>query len=489
MPARCAWRLVLGLLVIWSTVRGAAHLFAADDQPYLTPFPEKVASARPIAEAESTLGQSSESEVLGLLEASYETVAYEDDSIGDYESDCADCDSAGYYGGGHYDRSPQPWMKVDYLLWWTNGMRLPPLATTSPNGTTRAEAGVLGFPDTTALFGDGRVNTGGRSSARITLGYWVDSCKDLAMEGDYFDIGGETAGFAATSNGDPIIARPFFDLFVTGGQWSELIGYPGLRSGTLTIRASDYFGSAGARMRYNLAYREACSRCSCYQCSDYGSCGSEDCSGHYGYGGGSRRSFRLDFIAGYRHYRLNDSVNFQERVTNIDSGDPNFGTVLSLSEGFSTRNEFNGAELGLVAQAYRGRLSFEFLAKMALGNNHRSVTINGTSLITSGATTTARVGGLLTQQSNIGRFVDNDFVVIPQFGVEMRYQLTHGLKAYLGYNILYWAHVVRSGDQIDLAVNLSQQMGSLIGDARPAFPSRRTDFWAQGMNMGFELSF
>lgn len=37
------------------------------------------------------------------------------------------------------------WLRTDYLAWWTNGTKLPPLITTSPTGTPVAEAGVLGI--------------------------------------------------------------------------------------------------------------------------------------------------------------------------------------------------------------------------------------------------------------------------------------------------------------------------------------------------------
>ncbi len=38
-------------------------------------------------------------------------------------------------------------------MWWTNGTELPPLVTTSPNGTNAALAGVLGAVGTNVLLG------------------------------------------------------------------------------------------------------------------------------------------------------------------------------------------------------------------------------------------------------------------------------------------------------------------------------------------------
>ena len=52
------------------------------------------------------------------------------------------------------------WVGMDYLAWSVKGDRLPPLVTTSPAGTPLAQAGVLGPPGTTVLFGDSSVNGG-----------------------------------------------------------------------------------------------------------------------------------------------------------------------------------------------------------------------------------------------------------------------------------------------------------------------------------------
>ena len=45
------------------------------------------------------------------------------------------------------------WLSAEYLLWWEKSANLPPLATTSPQGTAYNQAGVLDQPGTTVLFG------------------------------------------------------------------------------------------------------------------------------------------------------------------------------------------------------------------------------------------------------------------------------------------------------------------------------------------------
>jgi len=61
-------------------------------------------------------------------------------------------------------KAPRPplsggfWIGAEYLLWSAKGDKLPPLVTTSPAGTLQPQAGVLGTPGASVLFGDSGVN-------------------------------------------------------------------------------------------------------------------------------------------------------------------------------------------------------------------------------------------------------------------------------------------------------------------------------------------
>ena len=55
-----------------------------------------------------------------------------------------------------------------------------------------------------------------------------------------------------------------------------------------------------------------------------------------------------------------------------------------------------------------------------------------------------------------------------------------GVTATFGYTLLGWSDVLRAGEQIDDALNLTQiPPGTLTGAARPTFPFDATSFWAQ----------
>src|SRR5262249_39754470 len=95
------------------------------------------------------------------------------------------------------------WVAAEYLNWSAKGDRLPPLVTTSPQGTPLAQAGVLGAPGTSVLFGDSIVNDRWRSGGRVSAGYWFDPQGTQGIEANFFMLGRTSTGFAASSNGNP----------------------------------------------------------------------------------------------------------------------------------------------------------------------------------------------------------------------------------------------------------------------------------------------
>ena len=98
------------------------------------------------------------------------------------------------------------WVSAEAVCWWTKGKHLPPLVTTSPDGTAQANAGVL--PGATVLFGGGAVDDDARSGLRLTAGRWMDGNYDVSIFGRFLALDNETAGFQQSSNGPPILARP-----------------------------------------------------------------------------------------------------------------------------------------------------------------------------------------------------------------------------------------------------------------------------------------
>lgn len=366
--------------------------------------------------------------------------------------------------------------RLDALLWWTKGSHLPPLVTTSPAGTPQTAAGVLGQPGTTVLFGDQTVGDDFHPGIRASLGMWLDSCHTWALEADYLTLFQEGTSFDSGPRSDStILARPFFDLLprdaagnptgAASAQNSELVSFPGVLSGRVTARVTDDFQSAGVWVRHPLL----------------GPCGvgcDDPCSF-------SLR--RLDLIAGYRFYRLGDGVTINEDlVGGAGSGAP--GTSFLIQDTFLARNEFHGGEIGLATQFARGRWTLGLSTRVAIGNNEQTVRISGSTITTpAGGTPTVFNEGVLASRTNIGRFVRDDFVMIPELGLEMGYQWNCHFRTYAGYNILYWANVMRAADQINLNVDTGNLPPAINPSLPfPSFPGLASSFWAQGINFGAE---
>jgi hypothetical protein len=371
-------------------------------------------------------------------------------------------------GNGHPNTI---WFRADYLLWWTTGARLPALVTTSPQGTAPTDAGVLGVPGTTVLCGDEVVCGDARSGFRTNLGIWLDNWQLWDLEFDYFSPGGNSADFSATSSGDPILARPYFNV-VTNSQLAMTAAYPGLATGTVTVNAKDYFQSFGLTVgrclwdyRADAPYNPESVLSNLPMVP----------------------SFRLDLLGAFRYYGLNDSVTIGESAVfaNYPLNNPTYQNVSVVHlDSFRARNDFYGGELGLRSRMYRGRWSLEVLGKLALGSNRRVVNIQGVSVTTiPGVVTILSNSGALAVPSNIGSYTQNTFTAIPTLGVELGYRWNNHWRTYVGYDLIYWNQVSRAGEQIDL------HNGSTGTGRYPLFPDSTASFVAQGLNVGAEFRF
>jgi hypothetical protein len=341
------------------------------------------------------------------------------------------------------------------------GAPLPPLVTTSPAGTPASQAGVLGAPGTVVLFGNSDVNSGVRSGGRGTLGYWLDDCQRIGLEADFFMLETLGSGLSASSTGNPILARPFFDA-VLGQQSSELVAFPGRVAGTVSAgESSTGLLGADALLRCNL-----CCRC----------------------------DSRLDLVAGYRFLRLADRVEVTENLTSTTgSAAVPLGTTFAVTDRFETTNDFHGFDLGLRGEIRRGAWVLAGRADVAMGDNHEVLDIDGSTTVTvPGAPPVTSAGGLLALQSNIGRTTRDRFVVVPEFGARLGYQVTPRLQAYAGYTFIYWGEVLRAGNQIDLTVNpnlLPPVTTPVTGPLRPAPRLDNSSLWIQGIDLGLEFRF
>jgi hypothetical protein len=100
--------------------------------------------------------------------------------------------------------------------------------------------------------------------------------------------------------------------------------------------------------------------------------------------------------------------------------------------------------------------------------------------------------GLLVLSTNSGTYQRDVFGVASELGTTLGYYLTPRLRATFGYTFLYLSRVARPGDVIDREINEdyipNREVDDPTGPARPEFVFRDSDYWAQGINVGLDLS-
>lgn len=422
----------------------------------------------------------------------------------EYDVGCPQCGSMICPPGGcGYGARPIFYARGDYLMMWAKGMQTPPLVVRGEVGDS--DAGTPGDPsddfqffnNAFVVYGNEEILKGQRNGGRIILGYWLDDYGQLGIEGEYLALGKIDERFVDGGDGTtPIVGRPYIDA-TTGFDAVEDVSFPGIM-GTVTVDSQSEFSSAGVRLRRNLCCVGGCG-------PDCGDC-VVGCGDPVGCGSGvgctwlddpylpmfahGRR--QVDFIAGVRWVELEENLRVVEDLQTTDAT----ATTFNLVDNFATSNEFFGGELGFIWDWSHRRWSLEVLSKLALGNTRQTVNITGSTVRDAGTTIESeKEGGLLTQYSNIGINERNVFAVIPELGVTLGYDLTERLRFNVGYSFIYWSRVARPGEQIDLEVN-PQFLSNYEGDpgfvdpatiipARPQFVFRDSDFWVQGITLGF----
>jgi len=364
----------------------------------------------------------------------------------------------------------QFWASAEYLLWWMQSASTPPLLTTGPASDTLP--GALGQPGTRTLFQG--IDGGPRSGGRFTAGTWLNQDQSLGLEGSFFFLGNGDDSYTTRSSGEPgsqVISRPFFNP-ITGEQDRQIVSDPGWVGGSATINSSSTF--LGASL--NLVTNPCCEQPVCAPGST-----------PYGYTYG--------YVAGFRYLRLAEDLGIQEDLRYIDSAPIFAGDQIRVVDQFGTTNDFYGPQLGIRGEAFSGRWFVNGAGLLAIGVNHQTVDISGSSTFTpSGMPSVTQPGGFYALPTNMGSYSRNVFTVVPEINLNVGRQVTDSFRLFVGYTFLYVSNVVRPGDQIDTTVNTTQLPdytgpGTLVGPARPAFSWRDTGMWVQGINVGAQFRF
>ncbi len=320
--------------------------------------------------------------------------------------------------------------------------------------------GAIGQPGTRVLFGgdyDSRV----RSGIRVRGGYWFTPAQTFGLDGTFIFLGGQSAGFNDSSDGVPVLTRPFYNVN-SGREDGFLVAYPGHQAGDIRAALSTRLWGADANLR-GMLFRGA--------------------------------FYQVNLLGGFRFLDLHDSLGLKEEDTLLPQFWPDPTVWTTAVDRFSTSNQFYGGQVGADVMWCRGRFYIDLLTKVALGVSVEHAGINGWTGFNNSVGQSGFVNvGELALPSNIGRYSQERFAVVPEFGVNFGYALTRHIRLTFGYTFLFWSNVFRAGDQIDRGINPTELaalagQGIMGGPARPNFTLQSTDFWAQGLNFGLQFRY
>lgn len=345
---------------------------------------------------------------------------------------------------------------IEYLIFEFRDGPAPPLLQILPASAFPAN----GEPDASqaiTVFGDS-IRQHGINGLRAELGYWFND--SIAFEAVYTQFETKSKNFFIQSSGDPSIGRYYFDTTDNDRPNTYLIhARPGgPESGFIDIQAPVRLWGFETNIRTP---------------------------------GYSVFSDRTDYIVGFRYIDLSDSITIRNFVQ-FNNGS---GLSFEGEDRFSAANQFYGGQVGFISRFDIGAgFHFNLGGKLAVGGVAQSADVSGYTVErVNGVITRTAVGNLLTQPSNIGSHDRGRFAVAPELILKLGYTFGSRLNVNIGYNLLAVSSVVRAGSVIDDNINpnqspfLNPNMPS--DENRPAFNFNGTDFWAQGLTLGINLSY
>jgi len=354
---------------------------------------------------------------------------------------------------------------ADYLLLWARkGVNPPLVQSISPENAVNALNNGTEFPTdaTTDVFGGDGTDPGPFSGVRGTLGLWLDSCYECGVELGYIQLFRDSDRFSITSNGIPVIGRNFFDVAAQRNAFLFYSNPNGSQRGFINIDAPTQAQGGEFNVRYHTL---------------------------------SILADRTEVLAGFRYFNLREALGISSGADFVNPA----GQVTSHYDSFElfrTRNDFYGGQIGIDQHFYRGCWTVDFSSKIAFGNVHQNVLIDGGTTLTQPGVPVQNFPAqslLFVQPTNIGIYNRDRFSVMPEFSVKIGYQVTQKMRATLGYEFIMITDAVRPGTAIDRGVNPNNTQFIVArqpSDAlNPRFSFNDSDWWAQGLTAGIAFNY
>jgi hypothetical protein len=352
------------------------------------------------------------------------------------------------------------WVQGSFVHWWFRQSQVPTLATTGL--ATNPTAGTLGNPDTAVLIGNGPIGNNEFSGIQAAVGTWLtpDQVQGVELSGFWFARHSGSVTVSSDATGSPPISRPIIDPVV--GESIIPVSVPGALVGSLSAQSETELHSAEINFIQNIC---------------------------------RVNSWGVDVLVGFRYAYLNDSLVIVQNSTALTAfGSLPAGATASMTDAFSTTNRFYGAQFGMRVNYVFSPFDVSVSAKVGLGATAEQVNIDGFSTINNTGNVSAFHQGVLAQPSNIGQYYNRVFSFLSQVDGTVGWRIAPSVRLLAGYSGFYWSRVQRPADQIDRRVNpaqvpISATFAPGTVSSVPQFGISRTDFWAQGLNVGIELRY
>jgi Putative beta barrel porin-7 (BBP7) len=359
------------------------------------------------------------------------------------------------------------WTSAEYLMYWVKSAPLPtPLATSGDPAGAAASGltlGALGTPGTSVL-SPHQQDYGPQSGGRVSAG-WLDSEGFLGFQASGFLLETRSASFAVNSNpgGSPALSVPFLSP-VTGTETALNLSAPGVAQGGVLASSTNALWGAEANGLLEIF------------------------NDHW---------LHAYALCGFRYFDLAERLDVTDFSTSpvapATTGltGPAPAVPATFRDFFSTHNQLYAGQMGIQTEARFDRFFIDCAIKVAMGDSRQSIVINGTTT----ALPPLSGGGVFTEGTNIGRFTRTQFAVAPEAKLQAGFDFTRNIRAFAGYEFLYLTKVIRPGYQLDHQVDLTQSPffggpgASSANSTNPAQMFNSTNFWAQGINAGIQISF
>lgn len=345
------------------------------------------------------------------------------------------------------------YVNLEFLLWWIKNPKVPTLVT--GGDVLDVVPGAAGQAGTFPLLSNS-INLPVSAGGRLTGFRWLSDNQVFGIEGTIFAAHLESRDVfrSNASRDEPVIARPFFNVNTQRAD-ADPVGLPFAQVGQLDIIMPSTVLSG--EINFHLAPA-----------------------------GDSTWQYR--YLAGPRYLELDEKLKIKQYSVELADGQINY-----VQDEFTTNNRFYGGQIGVGAEYRGGRLLLGVRSKIGFGMTEQRARAEGSTALTQpdGIVNVVNDRGLLVQPSNAR--IDARklaFSIVPEVTFNAGLQLSEYISLYMGYNFLYWTHVVRPGDAISSDISLQPCCPNVVlGAHAPQFNPTDSSIWLQGLNFGLEINY